>query len=212
MVDFRHRPRIFSIADLRRDCLSHKLKLVVLDTLSRAWAVKDENDAAEVNRAMQFFLDLAHETGTTILIIHHNRKSGGEGGKEVRGSSALVAAVDVAISLKRVEGAARNTRRIECVTREEPVDPIVIELQDGVYRNLGTAQNVRQREQEQAILDVLVEPLSLGKIIEALPYSEAVGRKILNRLSAGGQVRRSGTGQKGDPHVWSVVGKHEENF
>src|SRR5262249_56304824 len=78
-------------------------KLVVLDTLAGYWDLDDANDNAKVLRAGSPWLDLAR-TAAAVLLVHHDRKSGGEGGKGVRGGSALFGAVGQPIPLERRPG------------------------------------------------------------------------------------------------------------
>ena len=54
-----------------RCILENLIKLVVVDTLGVFWNVRDENDAAEVQRAIKPFLTLARESGACVLLIHH---------------------------------------------------------------------------------------------------------------------------------------------
>src|SRR5439155_23994301 len=61
-----------------------------------------ENDASEVRAEMQLWIDFAHGTGVHSMLVHHENKSGGEFGRQVRGSGDLVAAADVALFLSRL--------------------------------------------------------------------------------------------------------------
>jgi hypothetical protein len=47
-----------------------------------------------------------------VLLIHHQRKSGGEHGDAVRDSNAIVGACDVLIELERVPDAGPQHRRL----------------------------------------------------------------------------------------------------
>ena len=87
-----------TITALRDFIYQHNIGMVVLDTLSRYWNVRDENDNAGVVREVSPFLDLAHETGCTVVLVHHESKSGGENGRGIRGASSLLALAFVAIA------------------------------------------------------------------------------------------------------------------
>ena len=50
---------------------------------------------------MSPLLDLAHETGVALILVHHERKSGGEAGRGIRGASSLFAAADQILLLDR---------------------------------------------------------------------------------------------------------------
>jgi hypothetical protein len=56
--------------------------------------VANENENSAVTAEMSPLLDLAHETGVALILVHHERKSGGEAGRGIRGASSLFAAAD----------------------------------------------------------------------------------------------------------------------
>jgi hypothetical protein len=78
--------------------IGHPLRLIVLDTLSRAIAGQDENSASAISRVAANLSKIAWETGATVLVLHHSAKATGE----LRGSSALLGAIDCAIRLRRL--------------------------------------------------------------------------------------------------------------
>lgn len=71
--------------------------LLVIDTLARATAGRDENDALEMGISVDGLDYLARELACGILVLHH---SGWSKGRE-RGSSALRAACDTVAGLER---------------------------------------------------------------------------------------------------------------
>lgn len=75
--------------------------LLVVDTFA-AWAGlagDAENDAGAVLTALEP-LQRAAGAGLAVLVVHHTRKARGEGGLAVRGSSALVGAMDILLALE----------------------------------------------------------------------------------------------------------------
>ncbi|MDA8351767.1 MAG: helicase RepA family protein [Firmicutes bacterium] len=72
-------------------------KLIVIDTLNRCME-GDENSAADMRAFVSGCDRVKEETGATVLIVHH---SGKDTAKGMRGSSALLGAVDVAISVEK---------------------------------------------------------------------------------------------------------------
>lgn len=76
--------------------------LVIFDTLARCMAGGDENFAKDINSVIASLDRLRHETGATVLVIHH---SGHDKNRE-RGSSALKAASDTFIKQKAEKGKA----------------------------------------------------------------------------------------------------------
>src|SRR5206468_544099 len=93
-----------------------EIGLVLVDTLPAWLEMKDENSAAEMLRAGKMLLGAARRTAAAWLCLVHSRKSGGEHGEEIRGSSALVGIVDISLTLKRTEGGDPQ-RCLEAATR-----------------------------------------------------------------------------------------------
>jgi hypothetical protein len=94
---------------LRGEVRKRNIKVVVIGPLSQVAALENENEAAGVNALMRTLNGLATELGILILIVHHRRKDAAGAGvpnireffASARGSSALVAAVDVGLGLTR---------------------------------------------------------------------------------------------------------------
>jgi hypothetical protein len=84
------------------------IRLIVIDTLSRALAGGDENgpDMGLLVRAAD---QIREATGAAIILIHHPRKDG-NGGE--RGHGSLRGALDMRIEVKRDEGSEIATARV----------------------------------------------------------------------------------------------------
>ncbi len=70
------------------------LKLVVIDTLNQTAAGADENSAKDMSRYISSMKRLRDTTGATIIVVHH---SGKDSSKGMRGSTALLGAMDTTI-------------------------------------------------------------------------------------------------------------------
>jgi len=85
-------------------------KLIVIDTLARAFGGGDENSASDM---MQFVVTCGHiqkiVQGAGLLFIHHSGKDSSRG---MRGSSSLLAAVDTELELLRIEDSMKGLVRI----------------------------------------------------------------------------------------------------
>jgi hypothetical protein len=77
--------------------------LLIIDPLFRFTRVKDGNDYAQVTGALEPLPVLARETGAHVLCVHHAGKGEREGGDSILGSTAIFAAVDTALLMKRSE-------------------------------------------------------------------------------------------------------------
>ena len=131
--------------------------LVIIDTLAAFWQVGDENNQADIGRALRPIFSISRTYGTAFLLLHHDRKEAGGGIASVRGSSALPAAVDAVIKLKRDTG--KDTRRILSVIgrSSETASPLLVDLDADtkVYKAIGTPTLVERAQAKIRILDVL---------------------------------------------------------
>lgn len=74
------------------------LRLVVIDTLNQTAAGADENSAKDMGRYIASMKLLRNATGATVVVVHH---SGKDLGKGMRGSSALLGAMDTTVEVER---------------------------------------------------------------------------------------------------------------
>lgn len=184
--------------------------LLVVDTLSQfASLVGDsENDAGAALTAMTP-LQVVAATGLGVIVARHERKAGGEVGESARGSSAYSGAVDIVLSLRKSQGQVRPTvRALQALSRfDETPDELLIELVNGEYRSLGTAQDVAAAEARREILGGLPETIddavSSKTLLESLA-EQKVRRTtlvaVLDELLAAGTIGRTGGGKRGDPY------------
>ncbi len=173
--------------------------LVLVDTLPAWWQVQDENNAAEVIQKGFRLLGLVRNTNAGWLCIAHSRKSGGEHGQEIRGSSALVGLVDIAISMKRTEAGGRQ-RVLEAVSRYAVTPPqLYIELTDQGYRALGDSQAISIEGKADQVWRTLSDTAQTAEeLSESTGLSKQDISRVLQRL--GEKVVRDGVGHKGDPY------------
>jgi hypothetical protein len=85
---------------LRIGQLAVKPLLIVFDPFARSFEGGDENHARDVGLAVAASTGLIRDTGATVLLLHHTGK---EQKTLERGSSALRAAADTMISVRRKE-------------------------------------------------------------------------------------------------------------
>jgi archaellum biogenesis ATPase FlaH len=138
-------------------CKEKNIDLVIIDTLSTFWPVRDENDAPQVSSAL-LPLNKLQEENLAVLLIHHDRKSGGEEGTASRGSGALPSYVDVIVEFRRFDASKREDSRrvIKTYSRyEETPHEIVIELTTNGYEVQGTKAQVAQQDKMKLLLTIL---------------------------------------------------------
>lgn len=88
--------------------------LVVIDTLVKTLSASaDENNNTEMGAICNALADMAHDSGATILIVHHTSKGAAETFGNFRGASAIRNAYDVGLSLDRRHGEKQATLHVE---------------------------------------------------------------------------------------------------
>src|SRR5207245_6982595 len=95
-------------------------KLLVGNTLPdwAGLAGEEENDAGKALQAIRPLRLTAAAKGLAVVVIRHDRKSGGEPGQSGRGSSAFAGAMDTIVQIARAgDGAPRNRRTLRSVSR-----------------------------------------------------------------------------------------------
>lgn len=142
--------------------------LVIIDTLFRMFPkIDDLNNYAQTGQVMAQIEYLARATGAAILGLHHENKSNlDESGVAILGSTAILAAVDVALILKRN---STGRRELSSIQREgSDLEPTVVELGDsGLPTSGGSVEGHEIRESAQKIHDALADgELAAGELGE----------------------------------------------
>ena len=104
------------LAKLRPAVRRGRPDLVVVDPLVELLDGRDENSAAEMGELIRRLRRLAQDEGPAIVIVHHARKTGGEGGVAFRGSTAITGGV---AGLIEYEGKPDNAKLLVDL-RSEP--------------------------------------------------------------------------------------------
>jgi len=133
-----------------------KPKLVVLDTIARAMAGMNENDARDTGEFIEAIELIKRELHCTVLAVHHTGKDEDRGS---RGSSALPAAFDAAIKVhtrKETKTVALYVTRFK--DADEPEVPwtfeghvvgpslVFFEISTAEYRKLSHTEDAYSRE------------------------------------------------------------------
>jgi predicted ATP-dependent serine protease len=126
--------------------------LIVIDPLFKLTRVKDGNDYAQVTAALEPLLVLARETGAHVLCVHHAGKGKREGGDSILGSTAIFAAVDTALLMKRTE----RYRTISSQQRYGEDLPETVLHFDSRTRTVSLGAS-KEHEEEKRLADAIVE-------------------------------------------------------
>jgi hypothetical protein len=197
------------------ECKRLSAHLLVVDT-GPQWAklVGDtENNAGDALQAMQP-LQEAVAAGITVMVVWHERKSGGDVSDAGRGSSAVGGAVDVILAIRRPAGNSRPTiRTIHALSRyDQTPGELMIELTDQGYVALGQSHEVEARAAEEAILAAAPQAegdaIPLDALLEAAGTGRTTGQRVIKGLCKEGKLTRLGKGKKGDPYKFWKPSPH----
>lgn len=101
-----------------RFILKRGIRLFFIDALQRVKGGANENDATEMAKVMDGAREIVEKTGCTLLFIHHLTKEQNGKAGQYRGSSAILDAIDFALTVER-EGDTVNLKATK--ERESPI-------------------------------------------------------------------------------------------
>jgi hypothetical protein len=182
-----------------------KPRLVVIDTLFRLARVRDASAYAEVSNAMEPLINIARETGTHIMVLHHASKAPkADPIDSPLGSTAISGTVSTLITLKRSE----NYRTIETVQRVGHWMPESVLQFDPGSRQLslgGTREEADLHVCEERILEFMSAaegPQTQAQIRDGVEGQTKTVRAALTELVRHGRVAKTGEGTKGKPFLY----------
>jgi len=200
----------------------HQFDLVVFDTLSKMWPVREENDAGQVEEALMPLWNLSN-LGVTILLVHHMRKSEGEQFVGARGSGGLPAFVDVLMEFRRSTANPKETKRIIHAMGRYSDTPVKLlcELQSGRYVGLGDPDDadvkaanttadwqedlwscLEETGEEWKTATELSEALKVKRNGKAVRKSDLLS--VINKLFESGELERNGEGRNKNPFIYRI--------
>lgn len=220
------------IGGVAKAVVEYRFDVVIFDTLSKLWPVREENDAGQVEDALMPVWNITN-TGAALGLVHHSRKSKGGEFTDSRGSGGLPSFCETLITFSRHDETNLKDRK-RLLTgagryRETPTKWL-IELQPSGYVSHGDPDDLSPDQRvtigygdqgkaeawKQIVLDFL--PVS-GR--DAKPYPE-IQSAIVAKLGHGirreqvcqwldsrvedGELYRIGLGTRGSPHRWYRIG------
>ena len=185
--------------------------LLILDPL-REFHTRKENDADEMAALLRPLRQLAHETGTAILLVHHRNKHATDASRATRGSSAIPGSVDVIITLDCPDDeaggeAAGKVLTLSAEGRYGPRQHLGAQLGAGLRWELAGAR-VGDESLAPRIarhLEVTGAVLAAEELAEALQAAKGSVQNALTGLYKRGRVRRVGAGTKTTPYRYGIV-------
>jgi len=190
-----------ALAKLKQLVQANGYGLVVMDNWTTLVSTVEENDAVQVSNILTNLRRIAYDTGCTILLIHHLRKSlpYSHSVDEVRGSSVLVNEADLVLLLEksatpneRIIRTLKNrlgeeftyrlslryddegTLHIECEGEvEDAFDSAVLQCANNVKNYLQLARTAKRSE-----------------LFKAIHYPETTLKRALNYLLSMGVIEK----------------------
>jgi RecA-family ATPase len=181
--------------------------LIVIDPISLAFSLTDENSNAEViKRVIRPLKRLAARTDAGIVFLHHIGKQyegSSEGAHQGRGASAFGALARTVFNLTKIPAYGEGYVRLWCSKskRGRPFNPVVLKLEDRWFRisERQTPRDERLTMQEVASYIASREPeevrtREVEMEFKVVASKETVKRR-LNEAKSHGLVRKVGHGR-----------------
>lgn len=189
------------VEEVTKKCLEEDIDMIVIDTLTTFWPIDNENDSAQVIKALVPLYSFT-ENNIAVVLVHHFRKGGGDQAQASRGSGALPGFVDNIIEFTRSDSGFPNQRTLKTYGRFDGVIPeVVIELNDeGKYDTKGEPWKVSKTARLNKILQVMNDasmPLSTKEIMTVLAgtmgqVQQRTVQRYIKELIEKGVVEESG--------------------
>ena len=175
--------------------------LLVVDPLFRLVRIQDGNSYAETYSALGPLIDVARETGTHILCLHHSSKlAKAEAIDTPIGSTALGGAVSTLISMKRT-ASYRTMQTVQRIGTDLPETVLRFDPATRLLSLGGLREGFEVADVGEAILRALADKsMTEPEIDDAIEGKTTVKRRALRELTGNGRVVRSGNGKRGEPY------------
>jgi hypothetical protein len=178
-------------------------RLVIVDTLAQFRKMATgKNVYLEDYAAISDLQKLASTYNVTVIVVHHDRKSGADDVLDtVSGSLGLTGAADTIAVMKREAGAV--TLHIRGRDVEESEKALQFNKATCRWSILGEASEIRRSDERNRVLGALREagePLTTNEIISlAGLVSRTAADKLLLRMASDGQIEKLKRGFYGLP-------------
>jgi DNA repair protein RadA/Sms len=102
--------------------------VVIIDTI-KILGIENENDASQVQAALEPFITACRRRKQTLIFIHHDNKGSAKGGRGIAGSHAFVGIVDIFLELDEVRDEP-NRRSLTGRGKIRNIERLIYERQD----------------------------------------------------------------------------------
>lgn len=198
------------IEESARYCVDHEIDVLIIDTWDKFSRAK-ENDADEVNLSLRPLREIAGLYDLAVIIVAHQRKSGGKHGDAIRGSSAFAGYVDIIVELERAPGELGETAaRILYGTSRFASTPDRIMLTWNADAAEFVADDYDAAREAQERASIVKAATTTWKTRDELGESVSIRRQELSAhltaLVEDGSLDRCGAGKRGDPFLFALPG------
>lgn len=181
-------PRVIAAAEELRRRTDLPVVAIFLDTLARVMPGADENSAGDMGMTIGHADAIKTATGATVVIVHHSGKSQGAG---MRGSSALLGAVDTVVA---VEKQANGDRVATIEAQRDGADGDVFNFRlDPVV--------IGQDDEGEEITSAVVIPTEASTPVAAKPRKQPVGKAGLTFRALQHALNDSGADAPTSNHI-----------
>ena len=179
-------------------------KLLVVENFAKLVQVDDWNDYGIVTAALRPYDAIASVTGCAIIIGLHVRKSGGEDGTSVMGSTQWVGGPSTIFTLER-DG---KQRTLSTMQREGDQMEKTMLAWDGESKtySLGRTKWEAQTEVlQEEILTFLTDtdPADAGRIADGIGRKRQSVTRVLKLMTDQGSLTKTGKGVSGDAFCYA---------
>jgi predicted ATP-dependent serine protease len=196
-----------------------KENIIVVDAIRNLGLVgPDENDNTALARSLTPWVRMARDGGKTLILMHHDRKGGGDHGQAIAGGHALLGIVDIALEL--LPDTSPSRRLIRARARIiQPAEMMYERREDGTLRALGDPGAVGVAEVRRRVLDVVEgEWLKTAEVRDRLDEprpSLPMVREALGAEAKAGTIERdpplSEATATGKTHRWRAMVRLENS-
>jgi hypothetical protein len=184
--------------------------VVIVDT-TKLLGITDPDHAGEVTTVLAPVIASCREAGKTLILVHHERKGGGQHGEGIAGSHAFLAMADLALEVLRDDKSPKR-RIIRGYGRIVTVPDLCYEMaEDGTLVPLGDPEELALEQVKERALSLLTEDWqSLRDIMSGMgdpkPSEDQVRRALNDLVEEGKAERDPPLGTKGNKaHRWRLA-------
>jgi len=185
------------LLELHNYIQAEKPKLIAVDTLGVFSRMKDFKDYSETTDIMTGLKNLSHENNTSIILVHHTRKSQAGSSDDdflerTLGSQGITGGADTILNIAKKRNSEDAILSITGRDVEEQELAIRFNKVNCRWELLGKSYEVADSAQRQEIINLLKSEGSLtpSEIAENLNKNKSTVRTLLQKLSESGHIKK----------------------